>query len=74
MPPPDRSTSLNVKWAFEMVDNTAPFNGSLPAMSVPCGPSEGLPVGMMLVRPNCGELDICQAADAFERNGNRRTM
>lgn len=74
MPPADCSISLYVQKAFEMVGNTTPFNGGLPAMSVPCGLSEGLPVGMMLVGPSYGELKIYQAAHAFEQSGDWRTM
>lgn len=73
-PPADCSLSLYVQRAFEMVPNTAPFNGGLPAMSIPCGLSEGLPIGMMLVGPHYGEMKIYQAADAFEQSGNWRNM
>jgi amidase len=73
IPPPDCSISLYVQRAFEMVANTAPFNGGLPAMSIPCGLSEGLPIGMMLVGPHYGELKIYQAAHAFEQSGDWRT-
>ena len=74
IPPPDCSMSLYVQRAFEMIGNTAPFNGGLPAMSLPCGLSEGLPIGMMLVGPSYGELKIYQAAHAFEQSGDWRTM
>ncbi|MCI5098588.1 MAG: amidase [Rhodobacteraceae bacterium] len=74
IPPPDCSISLYVQRAFEMVANTAPFNGGLPAMSIPCGLSEGLPIGMMLVGPHYGELKIYQAAHAFEQSGDWRTF
>ena len=73
-PPADCSLSLYVQRAFEMVPNTAPFNGGLPAMSIPCGLSEGLPIGMMLVGPQYGEMKIYQAADAFEQSGDWRNM
>lgn len=73
-PPADCSLSLYVQRAFEMVPNTAPFNGGLPAMNVPCGFSEGLPIGMMLVGPNYGEMKIYQAAHAFEQSDDWRTM
>ena len=73
-PPADCSLSLYVQRAFEMVPNTAPFNGGLPAMSLPCGLSEGLPIGMMLVGPSYGELKIYQAAHAFEQSGDWRDM
>ncbi|MFX4295799.1 MULTISPECIES: amidase [Roseobacteraceae] len=73
-PPADCSLSLYVQRAFEMVPNTAPFNGGLPAMSIPCGLSEGLPIGLMLVGPNYGEMKIYQAAHAFEQSGDWRNM
>ncbi len=73
-PPVDCSLSLYVQRAFEMVPNTAPFNGGLPAMSVPCGLSEGLPIGMMLVAANYGEMKIYQAAHAFEQSSDWRDM
>ena len=74
IPPADCSISLYVQRAFEMIGNTAPFNGGLPAMNVPCGLSEGLPIGMMLVGPNYGEMKIYQAAHAFEQSGDWRAM
>lgn len=72
IPPADCSITEYVNRAFEMIANTAPFNGGLPAMSVPCGLLEGLPIGMMLVGPNYGEMKIYQAAHAFEQNGDWR--
>ena len=74
IPPADCSITLYVQRAFEMIGNTAPFNGGLPAMSVPCGLSEGLPIGMMLVGPKFSELKIYQAAHAFEQSGDWRDM
>ena len=71
IPPPDAPVGLTVQRAFEMVGNTAPFNaGGFPAMTVPCGMSDGLPVGMMLVAAEFGEPEIYRAADAFERLGD----
>ena len=74
IPPADCSISLYVQRAFEMIGNTAPFNGGLPAMSVPCGLCEGLPIGMMLVGERFGEMKIYQAAHAFEQADDWRTM
>lgn len=74
IPPADCSISLYVQRAFEMVANTAPFNGGLPAMNVPCGLLEGLPIGMMLVGAHYGEMKIYQAAHAFEQSGDWRTF
>lgn len=56
---------------FEMIANTAPFNlTGHPAMSVPCGLVDGLPVGLMLVGPSLGEASIYQAAAGFEASGD----
>ncbi|MCY3769250.1 MAG: amidase [Gammaproteobacteria bacterium] len=73
IPPPDAPLELSVQRAFEMVGNTCPFNAcGYPAMTVPCGMSEGLPVGMMLVADHYGELTIYRAAHAFEQLGDWR--
>ena len=74
IPPSDCSISLYVQRAFEMIGNTAPFNGGLPAMTIPCGLSEGLPIGMQLVGGYYQEMKIYQAAHAFEQSGDWRTM
>ncbi|MCY4167790.1 MAG: amidase [Rhodobacter sp.] len=74
IPPADCSISLYVKRAFEMIGNTAPFNGGMPAMNVPCGLCEGLPIGMMLVGERFGEMKIYQAAHAFEQACDWRTV
>jgi amidase len=75
LPPPDASLELYCQRAFEMLTNTAPFDVTgHPAMSVPCGMSDGLPVGMMLVAKHYAESTIYQAASAFERLGDWRSM
>ena len=75
IPPADCSMALYVQRAFEMVGNTAPFNAAgLPAMSIPCGLAEGLPIGMMLVGPRYGEMTIYQAAHTFEQSADWRTL
>src|SRR5271168_427125 len=52
---------------FEMLANTAQFDCTHhPAMSLPCGMVDGLPVGMMLVAKAFGEETIYRAAAAFE--------
>ena len=57
--------------AFEMVASTAPFDVTgHPAMSIPCGLADGLPVGLMLVAKNYDEPTIYQAAAAFEAAGD----
>jgi amidase len=52
-----------------------PFNITHhPAMSIPCGMSDGLPVGMMLVGRHWDEATIYRAADAFERAEDWRVL
>ena len=48
--------------------NTTPANlANLPAISVPAGEAEGLPVGLQLVAPKFGEETMIRAASAVER-------
>jgi amidase len=55
--------------AFEMLGNTAPFDVTgHPAMTLPCGMSDGLPAGLMLIGKHFGESTIYRAAHAFERS------
>ena len=73
LPPRDASLALYCQRAFEMLPNTAPFDVTgHPAMSVPCGMSDGLPVGMMLVGGKWQEAVIYRAAAAFEQAGDWR--
>ncbi|QKG91583.1 Asp-tRNA(Asn)/Glu-tRNA(Gln) amidotransferase subunit GatA [Halorubrum salinarum] len=47
--------------------NTTPVNlANLPAVSVPAGEADGLPVGLQLVGPKFGEETIVRAASAVE--------
>jgi amidase len=53
---------------FEMLPNTTPFDCTHhPAMSLPCGLADGLPVGLMLVGKQYDEGTIYRAAHAFEQ-------
>ncbi|HLE79626.1 MAG TPA: amidase family protein, partial [Candidatus Limnocylindrales bacterium] len=46
---------------------TLPVNmAGLPGISIPCGLSEGLPVGLQLIGPAWSELMLFRAARAFE--------
>jgi amidase len=75
LPPADASRELYIQRAFEMVPNTAPFNASgHPAMSLPCGMSDGLPVGLMLIGKYYDEPTIYRAAAAFEGAGDWTKM
>ncbi len=69
IPPVDASLSLYCQRAYEMGANVEPTNlTGHPAMSVPCGLSDGLPVGMMLVAGHWQEAKILTVAAAFEEN------
>ena len=75
LPSPDAPLSLVIQRAFEMLENTAPFDVSgHPAMSIPCGMSDGLPIGCMLIGKYWAESTIYQAAAAFEAAGDWKTM
>jgi amidase len=68
LPAADASREEYVTRALEMLPNTCPFDVTgHPAMNVPCGMSEGLPVGMMLVGRRGEDAVVLRAADAFER-------
>ena len=44
-----------------------PNMAGLPSMSIPCGLSEGLPVGLQLVGPQLSENTLFRVAHALER-------
>ena len=70
LPPADAPREEIVARAFEMIPNTAPFDVTgHPAMSLPCGESDGLPIGLMLVGRHFDEASIYRAAGAFEAAG-----
>lgn len=75
LPPADAPLELKIQRSFEMISNTAPFDTSgHPAMSIPCGMIDGLPVGMMLIGRHYEESTIYRAAYAFEQSGDWKTM
>ena len=68
IPPPDAPLEEYVARALEMIPNTAPFDISgHPAISVPAGLADGLPVGMMIVGKRFDDAACLRVADAFER-------
>jgi amidase len=75
LPPADASRELYLQRAFEMLSNTAPFDATgHPAMSLPCGMSDGLPIGLMLIGKHFDESTIYRAAAAFEGAGDWKKM
>jgi amidase len=75
IPPADAPLALYLQRAFEMIGNTAPFDVTgHPAMSIPCGMSDGLPIGLMLIGKDYDESTIYAAAHAFEQSGDWKAM
>jgi Asp-tRNA(Asn)/Glu-tRNA(Gln) amidotransferase A subunit family amidase len=73
--PPDATREEYVDKAISMIDNTCPFDITHhPAMAVPCGMSEGLPVSLILVAKHFDEPAIHRAAFAFEQTGDWKAM
>jgi amidase len=68
LPAPGAGREEVLARAFEPTTNTAPFNLTHhPAMSVPCGLVDGLPVGMMLVGRHFDEPTLLRASHTFEQ-------
>ena len=75
LPPADAPLALWTQRAFEMLPNTSPFDVTgHPAMSIPCGMSDGLPIGLQLIGRRYEESTIYRAAGAFEQAGDWRKM
>jgi aspartyl-tRNA(Asn)/glutamyl-tRNA(Gln) amidotransferase subunit A len=66
--PPKLGESLDDPLALYLMDaNTVPVNlADLPAISVPAGTADGLPVGVQFVGPAFGEQRIVRAGSAIE--------
>jgi amidase len=69
-PLPDPADGV-VEWcrrATEMFANTCPFDVTHhPALSMPCGMSDGLPVGLMLVGRHYDEATLYRVGRAYEQ-------
>jgi aspartyl-tRNA(Asn)/glutamyl-tRNA(Gln) amidotransferase subunit A len=66
--PPKLGESLDDPLQHYLMDaNTVPVNlADLPAISVPAGTADGLPVGAQFIGPAFGERDVIRAASALE--------
>lgn len=68
--PEDPPLADYLDMALNMMSNTAAFDATgHPAMSLPCGSLDGLPVGMMIVGRRFDEATMLRAAHAFEAAG-----
>tara|TARA_R110002167_G_scaffold60368_21_gene170627 strand:+ start:893 stop:2407 length:1515 start_codon:yes stop_codon:yes gene_type:complete len=75
LPAPDASREEYVQRAFEMLANTSPFDITHhPAMSIPCGMGDGLPIGMQLVGKRYDEATIYKAAYAYEQGTDWKSL
>ena len=75
LPTADSSRAEYVQRASEMTGNCCPFDATgHPAISVPCGLSEGLPIGMQLVGKHYDESTLYNAAYAFEQSCDWKTI
>src|SRR3954467_8702630 len=68
IPAPDDPLEVRIARGLEMIVNCAPFDVSgHPAISVPAGLSDGLPVGMMLVGRRYEDTTCLKVAHAYEQ-------
>ena len=75
LPPAERSIEEDFAAASRGTVNTQPFDASHhPAMSLPCGMLDGLPVGLMLVGRHHEEAVIYRAARALEESADWRAL
>lgn len=70
LPEADCSREDNITIALNMLANTCTTNVTgHPAISVPCGEADGLPIGMMIVGRKFDEPTVLRAAHACEELG-----
>lgn len=75
LPPAHATIGESLRASFSPLGNTQAFNYTHhPAMSLPCGMVDGLPVGMMLVGRHFDECAIYRAASAFEASTDWRLL
>ncbi len=71
LPPPDSSIIDTMTYALNMTNNTAQFDVTgHPAISVPCGIEDDLPIGLMIVGKHFDDLTVLRVADAAEKSGD----
>ncbi len=68
---PDIGIQGLISHGWDMIGNTAPYDMTgHPALSIPCGKSNGLPVGLMLVGRHFDDASLFRVAHAFERHAD----
>jgi amidase len=68
LPPENADAATVFAAAFGPLANTAIFNSTHhPALSVPCGMVDGLPVGLMMIGKHWDEATLYKAASALEQ-------
>ena len=73
IPSPDRSLEETIESGLGISNNTAQFDVTgHPAISVPCGMADDLPIGMMITGRHFDDLSVLQVADAVEKSGDWR--
>lgn len=73
LPAQDASIAQWCARATDMFANTAPFDVTHhPALSLPCGSSDGLPIGLMIVGARLAEASVYRTAFAYEQRDNQR--
>ncbi len=64
-----------ISHGWSVPQNTMPFDMTgHPAISVPCGKSNGLPIGLMLIGKRFDDATVLRAAHAFEQHVNWETL
>jgi amidase len=75
IPPADLPPDKNVAYAMQMIANTCQSGVTgHPAISVPCGIAEGLPIGLQIIGRHLDDWTVLRIADAIERLGNWQTF
>ena len=75
LPPPGAPRPVFLQKAWEMLTNTAPYNVTgMPSLTIPCGLSDGLPVGLMLTGRLYDEVTLYRAAYAFEQHEDWKNL
>ena len=73
--PSDAPIDLYIQRAHEMLTNTACHNiTGHPALTIPCGLNDGLPVGLQLIGRHFDEATIYRAAHAWEQSVDWKTL